>query len=83
MNEVYGYTDSHDKVEVVPRTEIEEDYYNKDDVDTNFASKDTTYTKTEVNSIVTNKILSGTTEPSSSLGENGAIYIKYEEEQPE
>lgn len=78
MNEVYGYTDSHDKVEVVSRTEIEEEYYDKNDIDTNFASKDTTYTKTEVDTKVTNKILSGTTVPASSLGENGAIYIKYD-----
>lgn len=78
MNEVYGYTESHDKVEVVSRTELEEEYYNKDDVDTNFAPKDTTYTKTEVDTKVTNKILSGTTVPASSLGENDSIYIKYD-----
>lgn len=74
MEEVYGFTESHDKVEVLPKTTIENEYYNKTSADTNFAPKSTTYTKTEVD----NKILSGTTEPSSSLGEDGAIYIKYD-----
>ena len=74
MEEVYGFTESHDKVEVLPKASVEEDYYTKTATDTNFAPKSTTYTKTEVD----NKILSGTSEPSSSLGENGAIYIKYE-----
>ena len=78
MNEVYGYTDSHDKVEVLPKTVIEEEYYDKNDADTNFAPKSTTYTKTEVDTKVTNKILSGTTVPASSLGENDSIYIKYD-----
>lgn len=78
MEEVYGYTESHDKVEVLPKTTIEEDYYDKSGVDTNFATKSNTYTKTQVDTIVTNKILSGTTEPSSDLGDNDSIYIKYD-----
>lgn len=78
MEEVYGFTESHDKVEVLPKASVEEDYYTKTATDTNFAPKSTTYTKTEVDTIVTNKILSGTSEPSSSLGENDAIYIKYD-----
>ena len=78
MDNVYGYTESHDKVEVVSKAEVEEDYYNKSSADTNFAPKSTTYTKTEVDSKFTSAILSGTTEPSSDLGEDGAIYIKYD-----
>ena len=78
MNEVYGYTNSHDKIEVIPKTTMEEDYYDKSDVDTNFATKNTTYTKTEVDTKMANQILSGTSVPASSLGEDGAIYIKYD-----
>ena len=69
MNEVYGYTESHDKVEVVSRTEIEESYYNKQSADSSFATKQQ----------VGNMILSGTEEPSASIGVEGSIYIQYEE----
>lgn len=75
MEKTYGYTDSHDKVEILSKENIEENYYNKVSADTNFAKKSETYTKEEADL----KILSGTEEPSNDIGEEGSIYIKYEE----
>ena len=72
------------KVAVTPLPENEgkiiDSFDTTDDKRTNAPSARATkdYIDTSVNTIINSKILSGTADPSSSLGQDGDIYFQYE-----